>query len=357
MRVLLRTPSAVSGLLVAIPVLASCAATPAAPAEGPRAAQPAASAASVVPRSPLSSEEEAMQRRLATHLDQLSGRMGERHPGKPWELADAADYLAAELEGMGYALERQGYEAGDGGEVAAQNLIVTSKGGAGGEQVILVGAHYDSPPGEKGRNAGASGAAAVLELARAFAQGQHSRTIRFCLFALGEPPHGDGATRGARVYGEAVGKRRAAAEAELAKDAELKAKGSLPEALPAPAVDRSRIVAAILLDRLLSFPADPKGTELSVGLSYGPGSDAYVNALADELSTPPLLVERTRLETTELDSDARYWLTQNVPVVLVHGSGAPADDLDALTRVVFGLRAALNEAAGSQATTGNPFMQ
>jgi len=299
-----------------------------------------------------------LQRRLEAHLERLSGKIGERHPGKAWELADAADYLAFELEGMGYALERQGYEAGSGGEVAAQNLIVTSPGGAGGEQVILVAAHYDSPPGDRGRNAGGSGASAVLELARLFAQSQHSRTIRFCLFALGETPHGDGSARGARVYGESVAKRRAAAEAELARDAEAKASGALPAALPEPAVDRSRVVAVILLDRLLRF--EQAEGQVVVGLAASAGADAYQNALADGLATPPVRVQRSRLAPAGPESDASYFVIQGAPVVLVHGESDAADgtdDVDALTRVVFGVRAALQEAAGAQATSGDPYMQ
>src|SRR5690606_40181991 len=237
----LRTFRALFALLGGLPVVAACAKAPSAPPPGsPHAGEAPAAEAAAVARPPLSSEEEALKRRLAAHLERLSGKLGERHPGKPWELADAADYLASELEGMGHALERQGYEVG---EVAAQNLIVTSPGGAGGAQVIVVGAHYDSRAGDPGRNPGGSGAAAILELARAFRDSEHSRTLRFCLFALGEPPHGDGAARGARVYGESGTKKRVAAEAELAQDAEAKASGALPMALPEPAVDRSRVVA------------------------------------------------------------------------------------------------------------------
>src|SRR5688572_5488319 len=363
------------GVLGALPLLWACSGGSAAPAKSPKKGDAvSAPEPSPIERPALSEEEQATQRRLEGHLERLSGKIGERHPGKAWELADSADYLATELEGMGYALERQGYEAGDGGEVAAQNLIVTSPGGAGGEQVIVVGAHYDSPPGDPGRNAGGSGAAAVLELARAFAQGEHSRTLRFCLFALGESPHGDGGARGARVYGEGVAKRRAAAEAELAKDAELKASGALPAALPAPAVDRSHVVGVVLLDRLLRFDhGHQDGAEhVVVRLSSGDGSDAYVGALADELSTAPLMVERAHIYGSATESDATYWLSQKVPVVLVHGDlrvqetpapgAAPAappaaDDLDALTRVVFGVRAALLQASGAEVATESPFLQ
>jgi len=335
-------------------VLLSCAGTPSAEPESPAPESGRDVPPPPAERPPLSEEELSIGRRLERHLEHLAGKVGQRYPGKPWELADAADYLASELEGMGYALERQGYEAGETGEVAAQNLIVTSPGGAAGEQVILVGAHYDSPPSEAGRHAGGSGAAAVLELARSFAQSKHERTIRFCLFALGESPHGDGAQRGARVYAESLAKRRAAAEAELAEDAEAKASGALPSALPEPAVDRSRVTAVLLLDRLLAFGTSDG--EIEVRLSAGRGAAAYLDALADGLSTPPLRVARSTLEQPLGESDASPFVGQGVPVVVVHGLevAGGSGDLDALTRVLTGVRVALNEAAGAERVVNDP---
>lgn len=347
--------------LAAGSLLAACASSPSAPPEAASGAKdPAGSTAVAVPRPPLASEELATQRRLEAHLAHLGGKVGERHPGKPWELADAADYLASQLEDMGYAIERQGYEAG---EVAAHNLIATVPGGAGGEQVILVAAHYDSPPSDAGRNAGGSGTAALLELARALSKSELSRTLRFGFFALGESPHGDGPARGARVYGESLAKRRAAAEAELARDAEAKASGALPAALPEPAVDRSRVVAVILLDRLLRF--EQSSGELEVRISASADADAYQNALADGLATPPLRAARSRLERATPESDASYFLTEGIPVVVVHGASSGAagadrpgtDDVDGLTRVVFGVRAALQEAAGARASASDPYFE
>jgi len=311
-------------------------------------------------RPELSSEELATKERLGQSLQHLSTKIGERNPHKPWELADAADYFAAEFEALGYGIQRQGYESGD---VVAHNLIATAPGGAGGEQVVLVAAHYDSPLGDPGRNAGGSGALAVLELARAFAKTQQSRTLRFCLFGLGESPHGDGAARGSRVYGESLQKVRQLAEAELARDAEGKASGALPASLPEPAVDRTRVVAVILLDRLLQFDhAVAAGSEhVVVRVASGPGADAYVGALADSLSSDPLLVQRSSFEPNAPESDASFWLGQTVPVVLVHGDqkangSAATEDLDALTRVVFGVRAALRDVAGAEAA-GDPYLE
>jgi hypothetical protein len=338
--------------LLTTPLFTACG-SPAAPPKAPTAAAGPAPVARPVARPPLASEELATMKRLEVHLAHL-GKIGERHPGKAWELADAADYLATQLEGLGYRIERQGYESGD---VAAHNLIATAPGGAGGEQVIVVGAHYDSALGDAGRHVGGSGALALLELARAFSTAELSRTLRFAFFALGESPHGDGSFRGARVYGEALAKRAAAAQAELARDAEGKASGALPAALPEPAVDRSRVVAVVLLDRLLRF--EHSEGEVVVTLAASAMADAYQNALADSLATPPLRVQRNRLEPTPADSDASYFSSQGIPVVLVQGrsSAGGTEDIDALTRVVFGVKAALQEAAGAQASGGDPYMQ
>lgn len=291
-------------------------------------------------RPPLSAAETETRERLVRHLGRLADR-GERHPGKPWELADAADYVAGELEGLGYALERQGYD-GDG--VALQNLVVTVPGREEGDQVLLLGAHYDSPPGDPGRNAGGSGTAALLELARLLAGSSPTRTVRLAFFALGETPHGDGAARGARVYRDALEKRRAAATEALRADAEAKARGELPQSLPEPTVDRSRVVGAIFLERLLGFSAGARGgLQIVVGGSQNAGP--LRAALSEALAEQPFEVTREGSDDVR-DSDAQVWIELGTPTAVVHGEGTLAGaDVDALARLVPRLRDAVRELA------------
>ena len=134
---------------------------------------------------PLPPELEALKEELRAHAQHLTHDLGERSVDRPWELADAADYVATEWERMGYTIERQGYDVG---EVVAQNLEVSVSGSDLGRESIIVGAHYDSPKAGTGVDT-ATGVAALLALSRALHDVAPRRRLRFVAYALGEAPH------------------------------------------------------------------------------------------------------------------------------------------------------------------------
>src|SRR5690606_27149653 len=137
--------------------------------------------------------------RLRAHVVRLAQGIGERNLEHPWELAEAADYVAAEFEALGFAVERSGYEL-EG--TVVQNLAVTIPGGARGDEMVVVGAHYDSALVSRGENANATGVAAVLELARLFRDAKNERTLRLVAFALSAPPHAGGQDMGSLRYAQ-----------------------------------------------------------------------------------------------------------------------------------------------------------
>jgi len=57
----------------------------------------------------------------------------------------------------------------------------------GNDEVIVIGAHYDSVIGSPGADDNATGVAAIIELATRFTKTK--RTLRFVAFANEEPPH------------------------------------------------------------------------------------------------------------------------------------------------------------------------
>ena len=57
----------------------------------------------------------------------------------------------------------------------------------GNEEIVVIGAHYDSVIGSPGADDNATGVAAGIELARRFTSTK--RTVRFVAFANEEPPH------------------------------------------------------------------------------------------------------------------------------------------------------------------------
>ena len=104
---------------------------------------------------------------------------GPRNVYAPENLAGAATYVERALG----KVERQTYEA-DGAQVA--NLIHEIRGS---DEIVIIGAHYDSVGGSPGADDNASGVAALLALARRFKDVKTTRTLRFVAFVNEEPPH------------------------------------------------------------------------------------------------------------------------------------------------------------------------
>lgn len=134
---------------------------------------------------------------LARSLEMLATRIGERHAAKPESLERAALWFESTVgpANLGYVVERHVFESG-GREM--RNLIAELPGRDRRKEIIVVGAHYDSLPGSPGANDNASGVAALIALARAFAGDPQKRTIRFVAFANGADALND--TTGSLVY-------------------------------------------------------------------------------------------------------------------------------------------------------------
>ena len=105
---------------------------------------------------------------LGKSLEILATRIGERHLGKPESLESAAVWIESSLGGanLGYVVERHPYEV-EGKTV--RNLVAELPGRERRDEIVVVGAHYDTVPGSQGANDNGSGIAALISLARAFA--------------------------------------------------------------------------------------------------------------------------------------------------------------------------------------------
>lgn len=100
----------------------------------------------------------------------------------------ARDYLVQRLEGAGYPVRLHAYDAA-GHQV--ENVEVELRGTTYPEQVLVVGAHYDSAHHSPGANDNGTGVAALLALAELFQGGAVARpscTVRFVAFATEEQP-------------------------------------------------------------------------------------------------------------------------------------------------------------------------
>ena len=108
---------------------------------------------------PLSVAERQIHDNLKRHVEELAGRIGER-----------------------------------------KCLASAGPGGGRPQEIIVVGAHYDSVAGSPGANDNASGVAALLEIARMLAAEPMARTVRLVAFANEEPPFFYTEEMGSHIY-------------------------------------------------------------------------------------------------------------------------------------------------------------
>jgi hypothetical protein len=137
------------------------------------------------PLAPLSEAEVEIRRRLEGHVRVLAGEIGERNVWRPAQLAAAGRYLEEQLAGSGHSVVREDFTAGG---VAVRNLVVERRGSSRPDEIVVVGAHYDSVMGSPGANDNATGVAALLEIARGLGQAPPGRTVRCAFFVNEEPP-------------------------------------------------------------------------------------------------------------------------------------------------------------------------
>src|SRR5262245_31045433 len=135
--------------------------------------------------------------RLRQHVDRLAGLIGPRHVGAPKALEAAATLVERELSAAGYTVERQWYLA-QGHSVA--NLIAEIPGRNRADQIVVLGAHYDTVATTPGADDNASAVAVLIEVARLLRDCRPKRTIRFATFACEEPPHYFTHEMGSQVY-------------------------------------------------------------------------------------------------------------------------------------------------------------
>jgi len=131
-------------------------------------------------------------------VETLAGSIGERNVTKPRAYAAAAEFIEQSLP----SASRHAFPSGVNIECELP----------GSDEIIIVGAHYDSVIGSPGADDNATGVAAMIELAGRFAaegggatRGGATRggaTIRFVAFANEESPHFGTASMGSFQYAQ-----------------------------------------------------------------------------------------------------------------------------------------------------------
>jgi hypothetical protein len=102
----------------------------------------------------------------------------------------AADYLTERFGELGYSVVVQDFEVQE--QFPTRNVVAVKEGRSRPEEIVVVGAHYDSRSGRypyeaaPGAEDNASGVAAVLQLARLWSRIETERSVHFVCFAAEE---------------------------------------------------------------------------------------------------------------------------------------------------------------------------
>jgi len=137
-----------------------------------------------VPAATPSGEESAFAKRLRGHVQVLT-ELGERRSRSKNSLDRANEYLFSQLRRMGYQVVERPFTVKG---MPYVNLEVELPGGSLGNEIVVVGAHYDTHRKSPGADDNASGCAVLLELARELRGQSNPRTLRLVFFALSEWP-------------------------------------------------------------------------------------------------------------------------------------------------------------------------
>ena len=147
--------------------------------------------------SPLNPIEKELLENLKSHITHLAKEPQGRNIFIANTLSPSMFYIIEQFRSYGYQTALQEYEV-DGKTFA--NIEVELLGQDKPEEILLIGAHYDSISGSPGANDNASGVAGTLEIARLFHGQSLSRTLRLVTFVNEEPPFFQTEAMGSLVY-------------------------------------------------------------------------------------------------------------------------------------------------------------
>jgi hypothetical protein len=153
------------------------------------------------PAIPSTAEEKQLADSLKRHVTVLASDIGERNTEKLQALNQAADYISLQLASFGCAPQVQEFSAA-GKQV--KNIHCELKGSSKPDELVVVGAHYDSVVGTPGADDNASGIAALLEIVRMSRDRKPARSVQFVFFANEEPPFFQTPEMGSFVYAKSL---------------------------------------------------------------------------------------------------------------------------------------------------------
>ncbi|OKH52201.1 aminopeptidase [Calothrix sp. HK-06] len=153
----------------------------------------------------LSTSETILRDSLQKEIKIIGSDIGKRNYSYYENLQATASFLKSGFQNARYTVNEQKYNIGN---QTYSNLEVEIRGSKRPNEIVIIGAHYDSAFTSNGANDNGSGAAAVLELGRRFVDKKPSRTLRFVEFVNEEPPFFWTDNMGSLVYAKRCKERK-----------------------------------------------------------------------------------------------------------------------------------------------------
>ena len=154
---------------------------------------------------PLTPSQEQVSQQLNRYIKIIADDIGEHNYIFYNQLIQVENFLNERLSQAGYAVKTQEYSV-DG--KVFRKLEIEIRGTEKPDEIVIVGAHYDSVVGSPGANDNGTGAVAILALAEKFATLKPKRTLRFVEFVNEEPPFFWSENMGSWVYAQRCKERQ-----------------------------------------------------------------------------------------------------------------------------------------------------
>jgi Zn-dependent M28 family amino/carboxypeptidase len=146
-----------------------------------------------------------LEGRLKVHVAVLADEIGPRDVFVIDKLNASASYIRGFWEKAGYEVSAQTFNVEN---AACHNLAVEIPGRSRPDEIVLVGAHYDTVSWSPGANDNGSAVSALLELSGLFSTKPTGRTLRFVAFTNEEPPFFKTRFMGSLVYAKACREKK-----------------------------------------------------------------------------------------------------------------------------------------------------
>lgn len=168
-------------------------------------------------RPALTAEQQTLRAQIQGDVSKLATDIGERHVDRPDALSATATHIEQRLRDLGYAVSREAYPL-PGRELRPANIVAQRSGRERPDEIVIVGAHYDTVPGTPGADDNASGIAVLLAIAAQLKELAPARTLRLVAFVNEEPPFFTTPTMGSFVHAAGCQQRSERVVAMIALD-------------------------------------------------------------------------------------------------------------------------------------------